>query len=81
MAASTSSESTQLEATPKALTETGTSASGNDGKIEANALPQDQDHTAQPQKTEYQHADLEQQGKKQPEVAIGHRAAVLLFIG
>ncbi|KAF9929857.1 hypothetical protein BGZ67_006116 [Mortierella alpina] len=81
MAASTSSESTQLEATQRAPTEKAASASTNHGKIEANVLPEGPDHTTQPQKAEHQHDDVEQHGKKQPEVAISHRAAILLFIG
>ncbi|KAG0252578.1 hypothetical protein BG011_006914 [Mortierella polycephala] len=80
MAASISSESTQLERVPKTKEVASSNQSTNTGKIEVTLPIEGQDVDAS-EKFEFDSADVEQQGKKGSDVAISPRAAILLFIG
>lgn len=89
MATSTSSSLTQLEGARKAE-EVNTSSRNRNEKEEIPELKDDGDYTSI-QKTEVPNEDskttapdtidIERQGPKEPEVAIGRKAAILLFIG
>lgn len=92
MASSTSSESTQLESALKKDQQTSSSSIHSielDGKVEVLESSEYDKTGFADGKVEEIHqsieidnlTDVDNQGKKEPEVAIGRNAAILLFVG